>query len=71
MAKFLGNLLGISFFLVVGIFFFNAVMKMPVVELSPEGECLRVLNEDGKNIPKGCHLVKMGKIKAEHRYVAR
>lgn len=71
MAKFIGNLVGAFFFVAVIIFFFLAFMKTPVAEYSLDGECLRVIGEDGKSIPNGCKLIKTGKLRAEHRPVAR
>ena len=71
MAKFFGSILGILFFVAIGVFFFDTAMKTPVAELSPDGECLRVLSEGGQKIPKGCELFKAGKLATEHRYVAR
>lgn len=71
MAKFLGSLIGVFFFAAVVIFFFLAFMKTPVAEYSLDGVCLRVIGDDGKNIPNGCKLIKTGKLRAEHRPVAR
>ncbi len=71
MAKILGTVGGILFFVLVGVFFFNEVMKTPVAEISLDGKCLRVLNEEGQSIPEGCELLEVGKLVTEYRYVAR
>ena len=70
-AKAIRSLLGIILILLVGFLFFDSALKTPVSELSPDGECLRVLDGEGKIIPNGCKLAKKGKIVTEQRYVAR
>lgn len=71
MAKFLGNAVGIVFFLAAFLFFLESSMKIPVSELSSDGTCLRVLDEKGTEIQNGCRLMKRGELKTDKRYVGK
>jgi hypothetical protein len=64
------NIIGIMMVLGSFIYFVDAALEIPVMELNPNGKCLRVLDKKGENISDGCNLVRQRKITAEHRYVA-
>ena len=59
--------------LVVGalMMFLEASIKVPVMELNPDGHCLRVLDGDGAVIPNGCKDARNGRLATEHRYVGK
>jgi hypothetical protein len=55
----------------LAVMFFQQVMAIPVMEVNPDGTCLRVLNEDGQPVQNGCKLARKGKIATESRVVAK
>jgi hypothetical protein len=68
--SFLVNILIAAGFICVIMFFIDSSLKVPVMELSPDGKCLRVVDENGQTIPNGCKQARKGQLATDHRYVA-
>ncbi|MBP6948791.1 MAG: hypothetical protein KBB50_01810 [Candidatus Pacebacteria bacterium] len=52
-------------------FLFDKAISVPVMELAPNGVCLRVLDGDGTEIKNGCKEAQKGNLATEHRYVGK
>jgi hypothetical protein len=52
------------------LFVVNYILSVPVMELNVQGNCLRVIDGNGKPIKDGCKKATKGEIATEHRYVA-
>ena len=67
---FWNGVLTITVVVMIGVLF-EKILSTPVMEVAPNGVCLRVLDGDGTEIKNGCKEVKKGNLATEHRYVGK